>query len=90
MTEPSRGCAGGAAVAGVARGRFRRVARSRRPIRLDVPVARRATKIELDPTIGGRLRIDIEEKGVPFAVTGSYVELDRPRRISFTWSVDLA
>ena len=50
------------------------------------PRPARATNIELDPTIGGRLRIDIEEDGVRFAVTGSYLELDRPRRLSFTWS----
>jgi uncharacterized protein YndB with AHSA1/START domain len=50
------------------------------------PRPARATSIELDPTIGGRLRIDIEEDGVRFAVTGRYVELDPPRRLSFTWS----
>jgi uncharacterized protein YndB with AHSA1/START domain len=50
------------------------------------PRPARATNINLDPTIGGRLRIDIEEGGIRFAVTGRYVELDRPRRLSFTWS----
>ena len=50
------------------------------------PRPARPTNIEIDPTIGGRLRIDIEEDGVRFAVTGRYVELDRPRRLSFTWS----
>lgn len=50
------------------------------------PRPARAIHIELDPTVGGRLRMDIEEDGVRFAVTGSYVELDRPRRLSFTWS----
>jgi uncharacterized protein YndB with AHSA1/START domain len=50
------------------------------------PRPARATRIELDPTIGGRLRFDIDEDGVSFAVTGRYVELDRPRRLSFTWS----
>ena len=50
------------------------------------PRPARATNIELDPTIGGLLRIDIEEDGVRFVVTGRYVELDRPRRLSFTWS----
>jgi uncharacterized protein YndB with AHSA1/START domain len=49
------------------------------------PRPARATNIVLDPTIGGGLRIDIEEDGVRFAVTGRYVELDRPRRLSFTW-----
>lgn len=50
------------------------------------PRPARATNIELDPTIGGRLRIDIEEDGSRFAVTGRYVDLDPPRRLSFTWS----
>ena len=50
------------------------------------PRPARVTNIELDPTIGGRLRIDIEEDGVRFAMTGSYLELDRPRRLIFTWS----
>jgi uncharacterized protein YndB with AHSA1/START domain len=50
------------------------------------PRPARATNIDVDPRIGGRLRIDIVEDGVRFAVTGRYVELDRPRRLSFTWS----
>jgi uncharacterized protein YndB with AHSA1/START domain len=50
------------------------------------PRPARATNIDLEPTVGGRLRIDIEEQGVRFVVTGRYVELDRPRRLSFTWS----
>jgi uncharacterized protein YndB with AHSA1/START domain len=50
------------------------------------PRPARPTKIELDPTVGGRLRIDIEEDGGRFAVTGRFVELDRPRRLTFTWS----
>jgi uncharacterized protein YndB with AHSA1/START domain len=50
------------------------------------PRPARATHIELDPTIGGRLRIDIEEDGSHFSVTGCYVELARPRLVSFTWS----
>jgi uncharacterized protein YndB with AHSA1/START domain len=50
------------------------------------PRPARATHIDVDPTIGGTLRIDIEEEGARFVVTGRYVELDRPRRLSFTWS----
>ena len=50
------------------------------------PRPAKATHIELDPTIGGRLRIDVEEDGLPFTVSGCYVELDRPRLVSFTWS----
>jgi uncharacterized protein YndB with AHSA1/START domain len=45
-----------------------------------------ATNIDLEPRVGGRVRIDIEENGARFVVTGRYVELDRPRRLRFTWS----
>ncbi len=50
------------------------------------PLPARATSIDVEPTVGGRLRIEIEENGVRFVVTGRYVELDRPFRLSFTWS----
>jgi uncharacterized protein YndB with AHSA1/START domain len=50
------------------------------------PRPARATSIDLEATVGGRLRMEIEEHGVRFTVTGRYVELDRPRRLSFTWS----
>jgi uncharacterized protein YndB with AHSA1/START domain len=50
------------------------------------PHPARATKISLDPRVGGRLRIDIEEEGASFYVAGSYIELERPRRLRFTWS----
>src|SRR5215472_3122004 len=33
-----------------------------------------------------RLRIDIEEEGAEFYVTGEYLVLDRPGRLTFTWS----
>jgi uncharacterized protein YndB with AHSA1/START domain len=50
------------------------------------PRPARATCIDLEPIVGGKLRIDIEEEGDCFVVTGRYVELDPPRRLSFTWS----
>jgi uncharacterized protein YndB with AHSA1/START domain len=50
------------------------------------PRPARPTSIDLDPKTGGRFRIEIEENGVRFVVTGRYVELRRPRRLSFTWS----
>jgi uncharacterized protein YndB with AHSA1/START domain len=43
------------------------------------PPPARATKIELDPRIGGRLRIDIDDGGFMLYVTGQYVDLDRAR-----------
>ena len=44
-----------------------------------------ATRVELDPRVGGRLRIDIEDSGDRVVVTGQYLELDRPHRLAFTW-----
>jgi uncharacterized protein YndB with AHSA1/START domain len=53
------------------------------------PYPARATKIELDPRIGGHLRIDIDDGGLMFYVTGRYLNLDRPRRLVFTWKCSL-
>jgi uncharacterized protein YndB with AHSA1/START domain len=50
------------------------------------PRPARAVKISLAPSVGGLLRIDIEDSGYSLYVTGRYVELDRPRRLRFTWS----
>ena len=50
------------------------------------PRPARAVKVSLEPSVGGMLRIDIEDRGFSLYVTGRYLELDRPRRIRFTWS----
>jgi uncharacterized protein YndB with AHSA1/START domain len=50
------------------------------------PRPARPTKIELDPRPGGRLRIDVDDEGFELSITGRYLELDEPRRLSFTWS----
>jgi uncharacterized protein YndB with AHSA1/START domain len=50
------------------------------------PRPARAVKISLEPSVGGPLRIDIEDSGSSLYVTGTFVELDRPRRLRFTWS----
>ena len=50
------------------------------------PRPARAVKISLEPSVGGSLRIDIEDSGSSLYVSGSYIELDRPRRLRFTWS----
>ena len=36
--------------------------------------------------MGGRLQIDIEEDGAEFRVSGQYLVLARPIRLTFTWS----
>jgi len=50
------------------------------------PRPARAVKISLEPSVGGPLRIDIEDSGSSLYVSGTFVELDRPRRLRFTWS----
>ena len=50
------------------------------------PRPARAVKIALEPAGGGELRIDIEDRGVSLCVTGRFIELDRPRRLRFSWS----
>jgi uncharacterized protein YndB with AHSA1/START domain len=50
------------------------------------PRPAQATNIQIDARVGGRLRIDIEENGDSFYVTGSYLELERPHRLRFSWS----
>jgi uncharacterized protein YndB with AHSA1/START domain len=53
------------------------------------PRPARATRIELDASVGGDYRIEIEDEGVCFDVTGRYLELDRPRYLRFTWSCSI-
>ena len=50
------------------------------------PRPARAVTISLEPSVGGTLRIDIEDGRSSMYVTGRYLELDRPRRLRFTWS----
>jgi uncharacterized protein YndB with AHSA1/START domain len=50
------------------------------------PRPARCRNVESDPRVGGRLRIDIEDEGVEFSVSGQYLVLDRPRQLSFSWS----
>jgi uncharacterized protein YndB with AHSA1/START domain len=50
------------------------------------PRPARATKIELDPRVGGRFHIDVEDGGLLLYIEGEYVDLDRPHRLRFTWT----
>lgn len=43
---------------------------------------------ELDVRIGGRFRIVIRSEDVDYAHWGEYREIDRPRRLVFTWEWD--
>ena len=44
------------------------------------PRPARAVKIMLEPSVGGSLRIDIEDSGFSLYVTGQFIELGRDRR----------
>jgi uncharacterized protein YndB with AHSA1/START domain len=50
------------------------------------PRPARCRNVASEPRVGGSLRIDIEDGGTEFSVSGQYLVLDRPRRLSFTWS----
>lgn len=50
------------------------------------PLPARATKIECDPRVGGRLLIVMSEGSNDHEIRGEFVELDRPNRLRFTWS----
>lgn len=45
------------------------------------PRPARPTKIELDPRVGGRLRIDIDDQGFRVRVTGRYLDLAAPAQL---------
>jgi uncharacterized protein YndB with AHSA1/START domain len=50
------------------------------------PSGTRETRAETDPRVGGTFRIVMvdDESSIPH--TGTYREIDRPRRLVFTWS----
>jgi uncharacterized protein YndB with AHSA1/START domain len=53
------------------------------------PRPARCLAAALDARIGGKLRIDIEDEGEPFFVSGVFLTMDRPRLLRFTWSCSL-
>jgi uncharacterized protein YndB with AHSA1/START domain len=46
----------------------------------------RLTAIKLDARVGGQLFLAMEDNGYQFTVTGTFLELDRPRRLRFSWA----
>jgi uncharacterized protein YndB with AHSA1/START domain len=45
------------------------------------------TYVDIDPSVNGEFFIVQQREGGEVEHTGSYLELDRPRRLSFTWRV---
>jgi uncharacterized protein YndB with AHSA1/START domain len=52
------------------------------------PDPARASKVECEPWVGGRYLIEMVNGDSVTRMTGEYLELDRPRRLRFTWRSD--
>ena len=50
------------------------------------PTGIRETRAETDPRVGGAFRIVMVDDESSIEHTGTYREIDRPRRLVFTWS----
>ncbi|MDQ1478673.1 MAG: hypothetical protein QOE62_3902 [Actinomycetota bacterium] len=50
------------------------------------PSGTRETRAETDPRVGGTFRIVMVDDESAMEHTGTYREIDRPRRLVFTWS----
>jgi uncharacterized protein YndB with AHSA1/START domain len=50
------------------------------------PRPARCLKVELEPRVGGAIRLHIEDSDVRFYVLGRFKILDPPNRLRFTWS----
>jgi uncharacterized protein YndB with AHSA1/START domain len=50
------------------------------------PGGTRETRAETDPRVGGTFRIVMVDDDSSMLHTGTYREIDRPRRLVFTWS----
>jgi len=47
----------------------------------------RCVAIDIDARVGGRLHFDLDDSGTPTTMTGRFLEIDRPHRLRFTWSI---
>jgi uncharacterized protein YndB with AHSA1/START domain len=52
-----------------------------------VPPPYGCVAITVDARVGGELHIDMDDSGTTVKMTGRFLEIDRPRRLRFTWSL---
>jgi uncharacterized protein YndB with AHSA1/START domain len=52
------------------------------------PLPARASKVEVEPWVGGRFLIEMADGEAVTRLTGEYLELERPRRLKFSWTSD--
>lgn len=45
----------------------------------------RIVRLELDPRVGGKYSFVVDRQGTEIDHVGEYLEIDRPRRLVFTW-----
>lgn len=44
-------------------------------------------RLDVDPRVGGSFSLKVERNGQPVDHVGQYLEIERPHRLAFTWSV---
>lgn len=46
-----------------------------------------AVAVTVEARVGGQLHFDLDDSGTPTTMTGRFLEIDRPHRLRFTWSI---
>lgn len=50
------------------------------------PNPTRVVDVHLEPRVGGRMRLDLDDVGAAVLITGQFLAIDRPHLLRFTWS----
>ena len=50
------------------------------------PRPSRCVAVTIEAHVGGRVRFDVDDSGSLVLITGQFLDIDRPRRLRFTWS----
>jgi uncharacterized protein YndB with AHSA1/START domain len=46
----------------------------------------RVVAVSVEPSVGGRLRFDLDDSGTPVLISGRFLMIDRPHLLRLTWS----